>query len=90
MSSDPRALQRLRQEVERAKRRLSTEAEVRLEVDSLFDGVDFSEQLTRAKFEGLNADLFRRLVGPIKKVCVRVSSPTPSACLLCVSACVCL
>lgn len=51
---DNRAVQKLRREVEKAKRTLSSQHQVRLEIESLFDGEDFSEQLTRAKFEELN------------------------------------
>ncbi|KAK7095419.1 endoplasmic reticulum chaperone BiP-like [Littorina saxatilis] len=65
---DNRAVQKLRREVEKAKRALSSQHQVRLEVESLFDGEDFSEQLTRAKFEELNMDLFRSTVKPVKQV----------------------
>lgn len=51
---DHRAVQKLRREVEKAKRALSVQHQVRVEVESLFDGEDFSETLTRAKFEELN------------------------------------
>jgi heat shock protein 5 len=51
---DNRAVQKLRREVEKAKRALSSQHQVRIEVESLFDGEDFSETLTRAKFEELN------------------------------------
>lgn len=65
---DNRAVQKLRREVEKAKRALSSQHQVRVEVESLFDGEDFSEQLTRAKFEELNMDLFRSTVKPVKQV----------------------
>eukprot|EP00768_Dysnectes_brevis_P001332 gnl/Dysnectes_brevis/132_a155_7502.p1 GENE.gnl/Dysnectes_brevis/132_a155_7502~~gnl/Dysnectes_brevis/132_a155_7502.p1 ORF type:complete len:642 (+),score=313.74 gnl/Dysnectes_brevis/132_a155_7502:76-2001(+) len=68
ISQSPRAISRLKREVERAKRVLSSQHRVRLELDSLIDGVDFSETLTRAKFEELNADLFRRTLEPVKNV----------------------
>merc|ERR1719355_486085 len=55
MRKDKRALQKLRREVEKAKRTLSSTHQTRVEIDSLHDGVDFSEALTRAKFEELNA-----------------------------------
>ena len=42
--------------------------QVRVEIESLADGVDLSEPLTRARFEELNADLFRKTLGPVKKV----------------------
>ncbi|VDM44994.1 unnamed protein product [Toxocara canis] len=65
---DNRAVQKLRREVEKAKRALSTQHQVRLEVESLYDGEDFSETLTRAKFEELNMDLFRATMKPVQKV----------------------
>ena len=65
---DARAVQKLRREVEKAKRALSNQHQVRLEVESLFDGEDFSETLTRAKFEELNMDLFRATMKPVQKV----------------------
>jgi len=65
---DNRAVQKLRREVEKAKRALSSAHQVRLEIESFFDGEDFSESLTRAKFEELNMDLFRSTMVPVKKV----------------------
>ncbi|MCO5561080.1 hypothetical protein L7F22_014701 [Adiantum nelumboides] len=67
ISKDNRALGKLRREAERAKRALSNQHQVRVEIESLFDGVDFSEPLTRARFEELNNDLFRKTMGPVKK-----------------------
>uniref|UniRef100_A0A453DHB7 Luminal-binding protein 5 n=1 Tax=Aegilops tauschii subsp. strangulata TaxID=200361 RepID=A0A453DHB7_AEGTS len=67
ISGDARALGKLRRECERAKRALSTQLQVRVEVESLADGVDLSEPLTRARFEELNADLFRKVMAPVKK-----------------------
>ena len=52
---DNRAVQKLRREVEKAKRALSSQHQARVEIESFFDGEDFSETLTRAKFEELNA-----------------------------------
>merc|ERR1712167_284668 len=66
MSSDKRAIQELKREAERAKRTLSSNAQTRIEIEALFDGVDFSETLTRAKFEELNLDLFKRTMKPVK------------------------
>ena len=66
--SDDRAIQKLRREVEKAKRALSTTHQTKLEVESLIDGQDFSEALTRAKFEELNLDLFRSTMKPVKQV----------------------
>jgi heat shock protein 5 len=68
ISKNKRALQVLRKEVERAKRALSTQYQTRLDVEELVSGYDFSETLTRAKFEELNNDLFRKTLGPVKKV----------------------
>jgi len=68
MSSDKRSVQKLRREVERVKRVLSSQHQARLEIESLYDGVDFSETLTRARFEELNMDLFRKTMEPVKKV----------------------
>ncbi|CAD6214221.1 unnamed protein product [Miscanthus lutarioriparius] len=67
ISKDGRALGKLRRECERAKRALSNQHQVRVEIESLFDGVELSEQLTRAKFEELNMDLFKKTLGPVKK-----------------------
>lgn len=67
ISKDNRALGKLRRECERAKRALSSQHQVRVEIESLFDGIDFSEPLTRARFEELNIDLFKKTMGPVKK-----------------------
>jgi len=66
--SDARAVQKLRREVEKAKRALSSTHQTRIEIESFFDGEDFSETLTRAKFEELNMDLFRATMVPVQKV----------------------
>jgi len=68
LRKDTRAVQKLRREVEKAKRALSAAHQVRVEVESLMDGEDFSETLTRAKFEELNMDLFRGTLKPVQKV----------------------
>merc|ERR1712179_375030 len=65
---DNRALQKLRRGVEKAKRSLSSAFQVSVEIESFFDGEDFSETLTRAKFEELNAELFKSTLKPVKKV----------------------
>ncbi|XP_033228576.1 endoplasmic reticulum chaperone BiP isoform X1 [Belonocnema kinseyi] len=65
---DNRAVQKLRREVEKAKRALSASHQVRIEIESFFEGEDFSETLTRAKFEELNMDLFRSTMKPVQKV----------------------
>ncbi|GFP93862.1 luminal-binding protein [Phtheirospermum japonicum] len=67
ISHDKRALGKLRKECERAKRALSSQHQARVEIESLFDGVDFSETLTRARFEELNVDLFKKTMGPVKR-----------------------
>ncbi|XP_043193294.1 endoplasmic reticulum chaperone BiP-like [Amphibalanus amphitrite] len=63
-----RAIQRLRREVEKAKRALSSQHQVKIEIENFFEGNDFSETLTRAKFEELNMDLFRGTMKPVQKV----------------------
>ncbi len=68
IAGNNRALQKLRREVERVKRTLSSQAQARVEVEGLADGVDFSETLTRARFEELNMDLFKKTMGPVRKV----------------------
>jgi len=65
---DNRAVQKLRREVEKAKRALSATHSARIEIEAFFDGEDFSETLTRAKFEELNNDLFRGTLKPVQKV----------------------
>ncbi|XP_043095453.1 endoplasmic reticulum chaperone BiP-like [Puntigrus tetrazona] len=68
MSKNIRAVQKLRREVEKAKRELSSQHQARIEIESFFKGEDFSETLTRAKFEELNMDLFRSTMKPVQKV----------------------
>ncbi|RUS27805.1 hsp71-like protein [Jimgerdemannia flammicorona] len=72
MSSNPRALRRLRTSCERAKRVLSSAAQTSIEIDSLFECHDFYTSITRARFEELNQDLFRSTIDPIEK-CLRDS-----------------
>jgi len=67
-SKDKRAVQKLRREVERVKRALSSQHQARLEIESFFDGLDFSDTLTRARFEELNLDLFKKTLGPLTRV----------------------
>ncbi|XVF24446.1 hypothetical protein REPUB_Repub13aG0128600 [Reevesia pubescens] len=67
ISKDNKALGKLLRECERAKGALSSQYEVRVEIESLFEGVDFSESLTMARFEELNIDLFKKTLGPVKK-----------------------
>ncbi|KAG2041754.1 heat shock protein 70 [Suillus americanus] len=68
LSSNPRALRRLRTACERAKRTLSSATQTSIEIDSLFEGIDFYTSLTRARFEELCADLFRSTLEPVEKV----------------------
>lgn len=68
MSKDKRALGKLRREVEKAKRELSSKTQVRVEIEALFDGTDLSETLSRARFEQLNEDLFKKTLKPVAKV----------------------
>jgi len=65
---DNRALQKLRREVEKAKRTLSTQYQARIEIESFFDGEDFSETISRAKFEELNLELFKSTLKPVQQV----------------------
>merc|ERR1712216_467402 len=67
-AKDKRAIQKLRREVERAKRQLSTQHQVRVEIEGLYEGKDFSETLTRARFEELCIDLFKKTLTPVQKV----------------------
>jgi endoplasmic reticulum chaperone BiP len=68
ISSDKRALQKLRKEVERVKRALSSQQQARVEIEDLAEGFDLSETLTRARFEELNNDLFKKTLGPVARV----------------------
>ncbi|KAK9741049.1 hypothetical protein RND81_03G078200 [Saponaria officinalis] len=65
ISENPRALGRLRAVSERAKRTLSSTYETSVEIDSLFDGIDFTSTITRARFEKLNMDLFKKCIDPV-------------------------
>ncbi|MCJ1435885.1 Heat shock protein ssb1 [Xylographa pallens] len=68
ISGDPRALRRLRTACERAKRTLSNGTQTTIEIDSLFDGEDFNAQITRARFEDLNAKAFNGTIDPVQQV----------------------
>lgn len=70
LTQNARALRRLRTACERAKRALSSTAQTTLELDSLFEGVDFASSISRARFEELNMDLFRKCMDPVEK-CLR-------------------
>ncbi|KAF5403272.1 Endoplasmic reticulum chaperone BiP [Paragonimus heterotremus] len=67
-SQNKKTVQKLRREVEKAKRTLSTAQTTRLEIEDFFNGEPFSEQLTRARFEELNIDFFRNTISIIKQV----------------------
>ena len=67
ISKSARALRRLRTACERAKRTLSSSAEASVEIDSLYDGVDFYARITRARFEELCSDLFRHTLEPVEQ-----------------------
>merc|ERR1719482_2430544 len=72
MSENHRAIRRLRTQCERAKRTLSSSTQATIEIDSLFEGIDYSCSLSRARFEELNMDYFRNSMGPVEK-CLRDS-----------------
>lgn len=67
-SKDLKAKGKLKREAEKAKRTLSSAMKVNVEIESFFDGEDFSESLTRAKFEELNNDLFKKTLKPVDQV----------------------
>jgi heat shock protein 5 len=68
LANNQQALARLRKAAESAKRRLSSQPEARIEVDNLVEGFDFSERITRGKFEELCMDLFKGTLEPVKAV----------------------
>jgi len=70
ISGNARALRRLRTACERAKRTLSSTAQTTIEIDSLYEGIDFYATITRARFEEMNMDLFRKCMEPVEK-CLR-------------------
>ncbi|KAH0510866.1 Heat shock 70 kDa protein 1A [Microtus ochrogaster] len=67
ISQNKRAVRRLRTACERAKRTLSSSTQASLEIDSLFEGIDFYTSITRARFEELCSDLFRGTLEPVEK-----------------------
>uniref|UniRef100_A0A8D0TMK3 Uncharacterized protein n=1 Tax=Sus scrofa TaxID=9823 RepID=A0A8D0TMK3_PIG len=67
ISQNKRAVRRLRTACERAKRTLSSSTQASLEIDSLFEGIDFYTSITRARFEELCSDLFRSTLEPVEK-----------------------
>ncbi|KAF9124121.1 ATPase with role in protein import into the ER, partial [Mortierella sp. GBA39] len=68
VTQDLKAMGKLKREAEKAKRTLSSQMSVRIEIDSFHNGNDFSETLTRAKFEELNVDLFKKTIKPVEQV----------------------
>lgn len=68
ISSSERAKRRLRTACERAKRTLSSSTQAFIEIDSLFEGIDYSTTITRARFEELNMELFRKTMQPVERV----------------------
>jgi len=68
LGENQRALRRLRTACERAKRTLSSSTQAHIEIDSLFEGIDFNSVITRARFEDLNMDYFRKCMEPVEKV----------------------
>ena len=68
ISDNKKSIRRLQTACEKAKRTLSSSTSANLEIDSLYDGVDFSSVITRAKFESLCSDLFRKTLDPVEKV----------------------
>ena len=68
VKSDVRALQKLKSEVEKAKRDLSSVLQVKVQIEGLINGIDFDETVTRARFEELCADLFKKTLTPVQSV----------------------
>merc|ERR1711992_21895 len=68
ITNNLRALAKLRREVEKAKRALSSQHQVKIEIDNFAEGTDFAETLTRARFEELNSDIFRKTLKPVQIV----------------------
>jgi endoplasmic reticulum chaperone BiP len=68
VSKNKSAIQKLKTEIEKAKRTLSSSLQSAIEIDELVEGLDFKESVTRAKFEELNIDLFKKTMNPVEKV----------------------
>ena len=68
IKKDPRALAKLKQEVEKAKRDLSSVPQVKITIEGIIDGIDFQETITRARFEELCNDLFKKTLQPVSQV----------------------
>uniref|UniRef100_A0A2A4JBA8 Heat shock protein 70 n=1 Tax=Heliothis virescens TaxID=7102 RepID=A0A2A4JBA8_HELVI len=67
LNTNPKSLRRLRTAAERAKRTLSSSTEASIEIDALYEGIDFFSRVSRARFEELNSDLFRTTLEPVEK-----------------------
>ena len=68
LTTNERSMRRLRTSCERAKRTLSTASQAHIEIDSLFDGTDFNSTISRARFEDMNMDYFKKCMEPVEKV----------------------
>ena len=68
IKEDPRSMQKLKGEVEKAKRDLSSVHQTKITIENLIDGLDFSETITRARFEELCNDLFKKTLQPVQQV----------------------
>lgn len=68
ITKNPKTMGKLKREVEKAKRTLSSQMSTRIEIEAFHEGQDFSETLTRAKFEELNNDLFKKTLKPVEQV----------------------
>jgi len=68
LTKDNKAIARLRRQCEAAKRTLSTQKSAQIEIESIYQGIDFSMPFSRAKFEELNLDLFKKTIDPVKQV----------------------
>lgn len=80
ISDDARALRRLKSACERAKRTLSSVTQTTVEVDSLYQGEDFSANITRARFEEINASQFKSTLEPVEKVLKDAKMPREKVC----------
>ena len=68
VSKNKSAIQKLKSEIEKAKRTLSSSPQTTLEIEELVEGLDYKDTLTKAKFEELNMDLFKKTMDPVEKV----------------------
>jgi heat shock protein 1/8 len=68
ISTSPRSMARLKKECERAKRTLSSSTQAHLEIDGLFEGIDFMSTITRARFEQINSSLFQKCLTCVEQV----------------------